>query len=398
MAWTAELGGLEVGLARPVALVALPVAALAVAYLVGVRADLDRGDGGGVAPDVTLDVDLDRRRLLLLGSRLLVVLLVVGAVAGPFTVEARETPGDPQLTMLVDESNSMSVAPTATDRLAEEIEAEGVPVSVRPVASANRSRIGDAVASTVRENGSVLVVSDGQVTGGRSLARAAELARSVNATLYAVPASPNRTEAFVTIDGPRTTGAGTENRFVVGVDGANVVDREFELTVSVDGEVVNRTTVAGGESVLLPRTFEETGIHRLTARISADDRFGANDVARRTVEVVEQPRVLYVADEPKPLAELLSRTYDVDRVERVPSADELDPYLAVVIQDRPPTAVGNVSALQRHVIDGGGLVVVGGPSAYTNGEYESSPLSVMLPVRQGTDRQGARIVLTVDIS
>ncbi|MFB6304450.1 MAG: VWA domain-containing protein [Haloferacaceae archaeon] len=372
--------GVVAGVETPAALALVPLAALVLWALVFRRAD---GNAGR------------RSRRLLFVSRLVVATLVVVAVAGPYTVTTRETAGDPHVTLLTDRSDSMAPL-RGTNDLAERIEEEGVPTTVATVGNGTRSRPGDGIAANLRENGSVVVVSDGHVTAGRSLSAAGDLAASLNATVSSVELAPDRTERYVAVRGPEKTSAGVESRFLVTVDGVRT-DGEVELTVEVDGEEAVTRTVDGSGRVEFTRTFNETGPHRVTARIEGGDRFARNDVARHAVRVVEQPRVLYVSRGEYPLRDYLDQLYRVDTAESVPA--NLSSYYAVVTQDLRAEDVGNVSALQEFVIDGNGLLVVGGRNAFDRGGYEGTTFSSMLPVSVGDGGRGeARLVLAIDVS
>jgi len=371
----------EVGVDLPFVLLGLPVALAALAYL---TLSARGGDWGR------------RRRWLLFVTRLVVVGCLLGAAAGPYTVTPQTTEGDPQVRMLVDESNSMAVADVDADRLAAAIEDEGVPVTRSVVGSGNVSRIGDAVLANVRPNGSLLVVSDGQTTGGRSLIEAGEVAADTGATVHAVSFS-TAPERSVSVSGPSETSAGIENAFLVRVDGAGLENDSATVTVDADGTPIFTETIAGSGRAEFTHTFDEVGSHRLVARVSSGDVVGTNDVFRKTVRVVPKPRVLYVAAGGYPFGDLLDRLYNIDRRDSVP--DDLSPYQAVVMQDVPASAAGNVTALQRAVIDGTGLVVAGGRSAYDRGGYQNSSLASMLPVAVGeqSSRTG-RITMLVDVS
>jgi len=378
-----EFAGVRVGLTSPeLLLAAVPVLIVIVALFLRGRSESTQGAS----------------KAAWFLSRVVITVLLVTAAAGPFTATAKTTPGDPRVTMLVDNSRSMVGESGTTEDLAAAIEAQGVPVTTQVVASDNRSRLGDAVVENARENGSLLVVSDGQVTGGQALSEAAEFARRLNTTVYAVPPSVSQSEGYIRLSGPQTTSVKTNNRYTVEVGGVNLEDNSHRVTVSVDGEEVNSTTVTGTGQIVVPHTFEEEGTHRVTARLDINDRYAANNVFRQTIQVVGQPDVLYVSRNQFPLADLLNQTYDVETTDRVPSRQELSQYLAVVTQNLPPRQMGNMSALQQYVIDGNGLVTVGGPDAYDNGEYEGSRLSVMLPVENGTQERKSRIMLVVDIS
>lgn len=373
---------LSVGLSRPAFLVAFPVAVAAVWAL------LYRGASGVASP---------RSRRWLLFVRVVVVALVVLSAAGPYTVQPRQTAGDPSVTLLVDRSDSTAVTPNVADRLVEDIEAEGVSVRRVPVGANDSSPVGDAVAANLNENGSIVLVSDGRVTEGQSLGSATDLARSVNATVSVVSPEPQTTERYVTVSGPAKASLGVENRFVARIDGVggNV---STTLSVRIDGaEVIERTFEDAPATVEFNHTFESNGSHTVTAEIDAADRFVENDVFRKTVRVVERPEILYVSGGEYPFREYLGGLYDVDTADELPA--DLSPYYAVVVQDTPAESVGDTDRLQEFVIDGGGLFVVGGPNAFESGGYRGSNFASMLPVSVGEGQQRAtNIVLVVDVS
>ena len=374
--------GTVVGLERPVLLVALPVVIALFALLVRYRAT-------GTASK--------RSRRLLLASRVVVAALIVVAAAGPFTVVTTETQGDPTVSLLVDRSDSTAVSPDVADGLATSIENQGVPVTTSTIAQGTDSRIGDGIAANLRENGSVVVVSDGQVTGGGSLTETAEFARSLNATISTVTPAPSRTERYVTLTGPSKASVGVESRFLVQVNGVEV-DEPVEVTVSIDGEEVTTERIDEGTgSVPVNHVFEETGSHEITAEIGGSDVYPVNDAALKTVRVVEQPRVLYVSRGNYSLQSYLTQLYDVETAQSVP--ENLDPYYAVVVQNVAAGDLGNVDELQRFVIDGGGLLMVGGPNSFENGGYANSSVAATLPVTFGESTPGsARIVMLIDVS
>lgn len=377
---TAAVAGVTVGLATPLALLVVPVALVVLWGLISYRAD-------GTASR--------RSRLALVASRTVIVVLLVGAAAGPYTVASAETPGDPHVTLLTDRSDSMNVT-EPVDGLTDAIEREGVPVTTATVGEGTRSRIGDGIAANLQSNGSVVVVSDGQVTGGRSLAATTELARSLNATISAVDVTPTRTERHVRVNGPAKTSIGVENSFLVRVNGVET-GGDVTLHVTVDDTEVLSRTLDGTGDVSFSHTFETTGSHRVTATIESDDAYDVNDVARRSVTVVERPRVLYVSRGDYPLKSYLGTLYDVQTASSVPS--NLDPYYAVVVQNLAAGDLGNTEALQRFVIDGGGLVVAGGDRAFEHGDYAQSAFGSMLPVTAGTaGGSSANVVLAVDVS
>ncbi|MFC6862972.1 VWA domain-containing protein [Halomicroarcula sp. GCM10025817] len=375
--------GLTLGVEHIWPLAALPVAVAVLAYVV-FRSE--RGSRSASA----------RSRRLLFASRVLVATLLVVGAMGPYTVQTRETPGEPSVTLLTDESASMDVYADTRESLVADIEATGVPVTTTTVGSEDASRLGDGLAANVQENGTVVVLSDGQVTDGRSLAVAGENARQLNATVSAVELIPRRREAAVSVAGPETVSSGVPSRFVVSVDGVRLPE-ESTVEVAIDGEVVATKTVGENGTAAVTHTFDDLGSHRVTATLESEDVFERNDVFYKSVRVVEKPDVLYVSARSYPFENFLRSLYDVTTADSVPA--DLSGYSTVVVQDSPAARFGNVSSLQEHVIEGGGLVVVGGDNAYENGGYGESPVASMLPVSVGNATGGTtNIVLLIDVS
>jgi len=375
--------GLTVGVEHVWPLALLPVAVAVFASLI-----LRGGEDGRSASR--------RSRRLLFASRLAIAALLVVGAMGPYTVQTRETPGEPTVTLLSDESASMAPYDNVTEGLAEDIEARGVPVTAATVATGTDSRVGDGIAANLQANGTVVLVSDGRVTSGRSLAVAAEDARRLNATVSAVEPDAVRTERAVSIRGPTTASVGLSTRFTVSLTGVEA-DDAVTVAVTIDGEAVATERLADDEVFTVNHTFSERGPHEVTARVEGSDVYERNDVFYHPVRVVDKPDVLYVSGGGYPFQGYLADLYDVTNVTAVPS--DLSGYQAVVVQDRAATQLGNTSALQEYVIDGGGLVVAGGDNAYESGGYTGSPVASMLPVEIGNATGGTtNIVLAVDIS
>jgi hypothetical protein len=252
MSLSRTVGEVTVGIEHLWPLAVFPVAVAALAWLIL------RGEGGPRSAST-------RDRRLLFASRVLVVALLVAGAAGPYTVVTRETPGEPRVTLLADESDSMGVYPDVADDLVSDVEAAGVPVRRVTVATGDDSRVGEALTVNLRENGTVVLLSDGRVTGGKGLEVAAEEAARLNATVSVVEPEPDRTERAVSIAGPDTASAGIETEFTVSLSG--VGDVGGPVTVSVDGERVASDRLDQDGVLRVTHTFETVGPHRVTARV-----------------------------------------------------------------------------------------------------------------------------------
>ena len=361
----------------PLALLLIPVAAAVLYYLV-----LYNREGS------------KRRRYAIFASRLVVVSLLIVAFAQPFVVQTTTVEGDERVHVLVDSSDSMEVFEDVAEEVTAGVEQQGIDVTTTRVGQGDESRVGDALMSNVERDGSVLLITDGHVTNGRSLEGAAESAGALNARVSAINLTAAGTERYVNIQGPGKVSQGVGETFEVCVGGVGS-DSPSDVTVSIDGgTAVETSIVAGCEE--FDHTFEETGDHRMTASIGGGDMYERNDVFRKTVRVVERPDLLYVSPNQYPLLDLLGQLYDVETANEVPS--NLDGYYAVVMQNVPANGAGDLSTLQDFVIDGNGLLVAGGPNAYGEGGYADSLLGDMVPVSSGEPDRTSDLVLAIDVS
>jgi hypothetical protein len=364
----------------PLFLLLIPIAAAALYYVL-------IADGTGS----------ERRRYALLASRVVVVSLLIMAFAQPYVVQTTTVEGEERVHVLIDGSESMQVFEDVGEEIASEVESEGVNVETTRIAQGNSSPIGDAVMSNIERDGSVLLVSDGQVTDGRSLVSAAEAARAVNAQVNAVNLSATETEKNVWVEGPSKASQGVEETFSVCVGGVNLDQTGGTATVEVDGQqVAQKDSTAGCEE--FTHSFDSTGSYEMTATVDAagQDTYTNNNEFYKTVRVVERPRILYVSQNRYPLLELLDQLYDVETAETVPS--DLSGYYAVVTQNLPANNAGDLESLQEFVIDGNGLLVAGGPNAYDTGGYEESILGDIVPVKSGETSRTSDLVLLIDVS
>ena len=143
--------------------------------------------------------DLARKYVFV--SRALIFLLLLGALAVPFTIKEVTLQGTPKLKIFVDNSRSFELFDNAAvSKLQSELEKQ-IPVVTRVVAEGNDSAIGDSLLSNIQGNDNVLLISDGNNNKGRSLGDMMLFANMLNATINAVELSPVNKDAAVYIKG-----------------------------------------------------------------------------------------------------------------------------------------------------------------------------------------------------
>lgn len=338
-----------------------------------------------------------QRGFIILARAVILVLLVV-AIASPFSFKTILKSGDATLTLLVDNSSSMELLDSSfVSELKGKLEAR-LPVRFRTFGSGDLSPVGDAILANINGNDNILLVSDGRGNAGRSVGDMSVLAAAMNSTVNAISLSPVRDDTYVTIAGPRITTNAEDNDFLVVVSQVGS-PRDYQLVVSVDSEEVLSSVYSGGRVATITKKFAE-GYHTIKAEVTINDNFAQNNVFYKTVKVEQKPRVLFVSKKDSPLLGIFNTLYRTSVISDL-SGQPLDGYSAVVLNDIPAPEVP-VEQLSQYVIDGNGLVVIGGKSSYDRGGYKDSLLEGMLPVQVGKGKEGQRtdvsVALVIDIS
>jgi Ca-activated chloride channel homolog len=261
----------------------------------------------------------------------------------------------------------------------------------------------------------VVLVSDGQETGGDAVAQARLLnARGVETDVVplGIPSGPEALLDHATA--PSTVQA--DERFTVDVAAVSTVETAARVDVYLDGALVDQRAVT-----LEPGTTELTfgarssapGLHDVRATLEADlDTLPQNNEARAIVEVQGAPRVLVVEQRPGEGANVAGALagagmlVDTRAPSELPSTlEELGSYNAVVLADVSADSLDDarMELLRTYVHDlGRGLLAIGGESSFGQGNYAGTPLDDVLPVsstvRTHRDQGRVAMVLVIDRS
>ncbi len=334
--------------------------------------------------------------VLLVSSKLVIISIILLSIASPYTEEyVQGITGQPDMTIIADSTESMRLFPSPDDVIA--YFSNRTQAAVDHI-SGTVSPIGDAIIRNSKSGGSILLISDGNSNDGKSLPEAVSFARSLNATVYYLRREPVKKDLRVSIEGDAA--AVLDTRTVFNVNIMSVGDIGGDLKVRVDGKVVLNDRVTGAKKIPLTYSFNSVGSHTIKAELTAeDDEFPQNNVFYRSVHVVPRPQVLLVSNEDSPLSRIMEQSYSVHTAAAIGDASG---YKAVVLDDMSAAELSysDTLILSDYVINGGGLVVVGGKNAYS--DYGKLPLlEQLIPVRYGgvppTGRKTA-VVLVVDIS
>ncbi len=344
----------------------------------------------------------DRRVVLALRSLAFVFLLL--AIASPFVLESKTVPGNPRLSILVDNSSSMALYnPGIAYELYKKLEGT-IPVNMRTIANGEVSAIGNGVLNNIEGNDNVMVISDGINNEGKLLGDVMLLASNINSSVSTLRMEPVKNDVGVIIDGPPELIKDTEGDFVVRV---SVVGKEIPYTLQVaydDTNLVLEEKASSSKTFAFSKKFPEGEYHKLTAKlldVSKDDYFQNNNVFYKSIKIVPRPKVLFVTEKGSPLAQELSKIYELD-VRNLLTSD-LSNYMAVILNDiRASKILPYMDMLSDYVSEGNGLLFIGGESSFDRGGYKGTLLETLLPVKIGAgeeqNKSDISIVVVIDIS
>ncbi len=326
---------------------------------------------------------LRRMRLIVILMRSAAVMLVLIALATPFTTISKESEGSPRALVLVDKSASMATYDTGfTDALVRQLSSR-LPTAVQTFGTQTLSPVGDAALGHPEH---LLLITDGDANTGVDLKDVAEVARQNNLTINAITLTPAHYDAAVLIDAPASVPLGFPAGIRVEVTATD--NQPVPVQVTIDGKQAYSAPLIG--SLTLDPQLS-VGYHRIEARIAAKGGDTGNDVHYSVLQVLDKPKILALASARGPLESALSGLFDTTVAASMPS--DLSPYSAIVVDDVSASGIGNSDRIADFLRDeqggkiGNGLVVVGGFNSFDRGSYQNTRFESLLPVKVGKPKR-----------
>ncbi len=333
-------------------------------------------------------------------SRIMIFLLVAGAIASPYTFNRITIPGNPSLTILEDKSHSFDIFEQGVgEKLQLELEKK-FPVTRRTLVEGNSSDIGNAILNNMQGNDNLLLITDGNSNEGKDLSDMMYFAVSINTTISVLDLQPVKNDLVVSVSGPNEAIVGTESTFYIDVKYAGQ-SLAYNLIVKLDGALEIETFGRGEYSHTIKKRLSE-GYHRIEAEIKADDYFKQNNEFYKTIRVMPKPKLLLVSSEESKFESAINNIYDVNKVSSLPG--DLFQYHAVIIDNVAADELNvHTDRFIDYVSEGNGLLLLGGESSFDKGGYKNSVIETLLPVQVGKPEtqkatSNVNIVLVVDIS
>ena len=335
-------------------------------------------------------------RRIMFFTRFFIILALLIALAAPFAQHEKVIDGDPFITLIVDNSSSMSLFENVAENLKNNLEKK-ITVEYKTIGSNERSDLGDGILANLQPRQSILLISDGNSNEGADLGDIALYASRLNATINAIHLKSIHDDAGITVVGPSKTMEDIENTFTVHINHAGV-RKPVHVVVTADEKVVLDDKTAE-DSIEFTSTFGN-GYHQIVAKIDGQDFFMQNNVFYKTVKAVPKPKILFLGRGASPMLSLISELYEIVPLESLPA--DLSDFYAIVVNDLPRDNVDSFAdKISDFISDGNGLVSVGGKNSYELGEYKNSLFETLLPVSIGTPEKkegDINVVILIDIS
>ncbi len=266
----------------------------------------------------------------------------------------------------------------------------------------------------------LVVLSDGRETTGDAL-QAAQFAKASGTQIIAIPLAQTmgETDAQITaVEAPPRLRQGEQFGLKLTVE--STISQRVGVRVLADAAIAYEGTLdlaKGTNHFELPLSAGQPGFANYRVQIiPAQDALYQNNEMAAFSQIAGPPKVLVVKnptprdtlpgttprDETKELTAALAASNilaDVTDAAGLPSElPSLSAYASVILADVPAAQLSprQMTALQTYVRDlGGGLVAVGGPSAYGVGGYFRTPLEETLPVEMQIKDQKRRASITI---
>ncbi len=382
----------------PLYLALIPLAIIIIAYFV--KKDFVKFKSFEEQQAYRIKRKWDKRFMVIMRSCAVALLLI--ALASPFITDEKEIKGDPHVTIMVDNSISFSIFDQhEISRIINSLE-KHMPVKMKYIGSSEESGIGDELINNMQGNGeSVLLITDGWVTHGSTLDNAFTNAAISKTTINTVNLEPESSDLAVIISGPSQNIVGLNSQFTVSIENVGK-DKVYSLKVKLDNQtVIDKEGIVGSHIETFGKVLPQ-GYHTILAYIEdVDDEFKENNVYRKTVQILQKPKALFVSETYSPMLEILEKNYNLEKLNYIP--DQLSKYYAVILNDIPIAKINpKFDSLNNYVTEGDGLVVIGGKNSYDKGGYKGTLFETLLPVRIGTGvksgASGVNVVIVIDAS
>jgi uncharacterized membrane protein len=352
---------------------------------------------------------LRKTKTKLVEWRMLVALLLVLALASPYTTVTRTiSEEDPSLVLVQDQTASMGIFPEETGTDLYEALTADTPTTLVQL-TGEKTSLGDAVTQYSGLGNQIVLVTDGNNNAGKDLTEALEFAKDTSTPVYLVQPELETNDLSVEVLGDKKVVVDNQNEFEIVVRQASEQSISYFLEIFVDGKISQSrkfTQDARNNTIPINQAFTTLGAHNISVKISdvsGGDLNEVNNEFYKSLYVIPKPKLILVTGETgSPLASVLSNLYEVSVVNGYPGAENITDSKVLVLDNQfiDSFSEAEIKEIKNYVSNGGGLIVVGGDAAYNYGSYLNSSLEEVLPVisKPSEFKGGRNLVLILDVS
>ena len=351
---------------------------------------------------------LRKTKTKLVEWRMLVALLLVLALAAPYTTVTQTiSEEDPSLVLVQDKTASMGIFPEETGADLYKALTADTPTTLVQL-TGEKTSLGDAVTQYSGLGNQIVLVTDGNSNSGKDFTDALKFARDADTPVYLVQPELETNDLSVEVLGDKTVVVNNQNEFEIVVRQASEQSVSYFLEIFVDEQLIQSrdfTQNARDNTIPINQAFKTLGAHNIRVKItpSVEDLNAVNNEFYKSLYVIPKPKLTLVTGETgSPLASVLSNLYEVSVVNGYPGAGNLTDSKVLVLDNQfiDTFSEAEIKEIKSYVSNGGGLIVVGGDRAYNYGSYLNSSLEEVLPVlsKPSEYKGGRNLVLILDVS
>ncbi|RLI90820.1 MAG: hypothetical protein DRO95_05470 [Candidatus Altiarchaeales archaeon] len=367
---------------------------------------------------------MNRKKWLFLFTRFVIMSLIIVAIASPFIAKMEHEFKDIiSIVILFDKSKSMEVFGNLNESIYEfysEIKSAiknltGYDsVELKYFSQENRTTLGDALyresIGERKDNDLIILVSDGNNNYGKSIRALGKILSDSNITVSALLPEIKENEIYIrSVEGEKKIPANSDYKIKIIIDKIGNETARYKLELRLDGKLLHSSIENQKEAereIYFTFTIKNEGIHKISVSITPEtpDHFHENNMFIKSIDVVEKPDLLFMSnEEDSPLRSVLENSYDLKIVDDLRYKDFYS-YDCIIIDNQPASKFGSsvVDSLYNYIINGNGIVVIGGDHAYEKGNYYNSQFEALLPVISTEPPERKRkemaIIFLIDIS
>ncbi|MDD4249060.1 MAG: VWA domain-containing protein [Methanosarcina sp.] len=351
---------------------------------------------------------LRKTKTKLVEWRMLVALLLVLALAAPYTTVTQTiSEEDTSLVLVQDQTASMGIFPEETGTDLYQALTADTPTALVQL-TGEKTSLGDAVTQYSGLGNQIVLVTDGNSNSGKDFSDALKFAKDADTPVYLVQPELETNDLSVEMLGDKTVVVNNQNEFEIVVRQASEQSVSYFLEIFVDGQLSQSrqfTQDTRDNTIPINQAFKTLGAHNMNVRItpSGEDLNAVNNEFYKSIYVIPKPKLTLVTGETgSPLAKVLSNLYEVSVVNGYPGAGNLTDSKVLVLDNQfiDTFSEAEIKEIKNYVSNGGGLIVVGGNQAYNYGKYLNSSLEEVLPVisKPSEYKGGRNLVLMLDVS